>query len=208
MEGSKIILIGYSGHAYIAYSILKSASKVVFAYCDNGIKESNPFSLDYLGSENSESALLALQKNDFFISIGDNHIRRKIYASLALKNIFPVNAIHTSAVICSTAIIAAKGVMVSAGVIINSLSKIGNGVICNTGCIIEHECVIGDFAHIAPGALLCGNVTIGENSFIGAGAVVVQGITIGKNVIIGAGSIVVKNIPDNSTAYGNPAQLK
>ncbi len=208
MEDSKIILIGYSGHAYVVHSILTSVSKVVFAYCDNSIKETNPFNLTYLGPENSERALLALQKNNFFISIGSNKIRRQIYETLAVKYIFPINAIHTSAVICSTAIIASKGVMISAGAIINSLSTIGNGVICNTGCIIEHECIIGDFAHIAPGVILCGNVSIGENSFIGAGTIVIQGVAIGKNVVIGAGSVVLKNIPDNSTAYGNPAQLK
>jgi sugar O-acyltransferase (sialic acid O-acetyltransferase NeuD family) len=203
-----MIIIGYSGHSYVVLSIFNTMGKIVSAYCDTKEKDYNPFKLSYLGEENSENSFFALQKSDFFISIGDNHIRRKIYENLAAKNIFPINAIHTAAVICPTVTIADKGVMISAGVVINSLSKIGNGVICNTGCIIEHECSIGNFAHIAPGAILCGNVTIGENSFIGAGAVVIQGITIGKNVIIGAGAVIVKNIPDNSTAYGNPAQLK
>ncbi len=208
MENANIILIGYSGHAYVVHSILTSAGKKISAYCDNNLKENNPFNITYLGPENSESALLALQKNNFFISIGNNKIRRKIYESLSIKDIFPINAIHTSAVIFPTVVIASKGVMIGAGVIINSLSTIGNGVICNTGCIIEHECIIGDFAHIAPGVILCGNVSIGENSFIGAGSVVIQGVTIGKNVIIGAGAVVLENIPDNSTAYGNPAKLK
>ncbi len=205
---SKIILIGYSGHAYVAYSILTSAGKEVYAYCDNTIKNNNPFNLEYLGEENEEKAFLELSKNSFFIAIGENQTRRKIYESLTIKNIFPINATHPSAIICSSATISKNGIMISAGVIINPLSKIGNGAICNTGCIIEHDCIIGDFAHIAPGATLCGNVIVGENSFIGAGSVIKQGIIIGKNVTIGAGSVVVKNIPDNSTAYGNPAQLK
>lgn len=208
MEDKKIILIGYSGHAYVVHGIFASTNKIVWAYCDSAIKENNPFNLQYLGTENAKIALAHFSENNFFISIGDNVIRAKVFESLSKANHFPCNAIHKSAVICPTVIMASKGVMISAGVIINSLSTISNGVICNTGCIIEHECIIGDFAHIAPGAILCGNVTIGENSFIGAGTVVIQGITIGKNVIIGAGSIVVKNIPDNSTAYGNPAQLK
>jgi sugar O-acyltransferase (sialic acid O-acetyltransferase NeuD family) len=205
---SKVILIGYSGHAYVAISILKSAGKDVYAYCDNALKDSNPFGLEYLGEENSENALVALSKNNFFIAIGDNKIRRKVYEAVTTKNMFPINAIHTSAIICSTAIISNYGVMISAGVIINPLSKIGAGVICNTGCIIEHDCIIGDFVHIAPGAVLCGNVSVGENSFIGAGSVIKQGISIGKNVIVGAGSVVLRDIPDNATAYGNPAQLK
>jgi sugar O-acyltransferase (sialic acid O-acetyltransferase NeuD family) len=205
---SNVILIGYSGHAYVAYCILTSAGKNVYAYCDNNAKENNPFNLEYLGDENLENAFLALSKNYFFIAIGDNIIRRKVYESLALKNTFPINAIHPTAIICPSVIINPSGVMVAAGAIINPLSTIGKAVICNTGCIIEHDCIIGDFAHIAPGAVLCGNVSIGENSFIGAGSVVKQGVTVGKNVIVGAGSVVIKDIPDNTTAYGNPAQLK
>lgn len=204
----KIILIGYSGHGYVAYSILASAGKDVYAYCDNSAKEKNPFNLEYLGNENAEAAFASLSKNDFFIAIGDNLTRRKVYESLAEKKQFPCNAIHASAIICPSTTIGKNGVMIGAGVIINPLSKIGNGVICNTGCVIEHDCIIGDFAHISPGAILCGNVAIGENSFIGAGSVIKQGITIGKNVVVGAGSVVVKNISDNVTVYGNPAQLK
>lgn len=208
MENTKSILIGYSGHAYVAHSILANMGITPFAYCDNEAKENNPFQLQYLGAENSEEAFAALEKNNFFIAIGDNTVRRKVYENGAQKNIYPINAIHTSAIICNSVILGKSGIMISAGVIINPLSKIGNGVICNTGCIIEHDCVIGDFAHIAPGVVLCGNVTIGENSFVGAGSVVKQGITIGKNVTVGAGSVVVKNIPDNATCYGNPAKIK
>ncbi len=208
MESKKIILIGYSGHAFVVHSIFASTNKKVWAYCDAALKESNPFSLQYLGAENQENVQFYFLENDFFISIGDNNTRAKVYESLAQKNFYPVNAIHSSAIICPTVNISENGVMICAGVIINPLSKIGKGVICNTGSIIEHDCVVENFAHIAPGAVLCGNVSIGANSFIGAGTVVKQGITIGRNVIVGAGSVVVKNIPDNATVYGNPAKLK
>ena len=48
---------------------------------------------------------------------------------------------------------------------------------------------------------------IGNNVFVGAGSIVLPGVTIGDNVVIGAGSIVSRNIPDNSVAVGNPAQV-
>lgn len=200
-----MIIIGYSGHSYVVCSILNAMGYKVDAYCDAEEKSNNPFKLKYLGKEDSVHALEQLACNPFFISIGNNNIRAIIQEKLRANNLFPINAIHPSAIIDNTAIIQPYGVMVSAGCIINAMAKINIGVICNTGCIIEHECNIGDFVHIGPGAVLCGNVTVGKNSFIGASAVIKQGITIGNNVIVGAGAVVVKNVPDNVIVRGNPA---
>lgn len=49
--------------------------------------------------------------------------------------------------------------------------------------------------------------TIGNNVTLGANVVIIGDIHIGNNVIIGAGSVVCKDIPDNSIAAGNPAQI-
>jgi sugar O-acyltransferase (sialic acid O-acetyltransferase NeuD family) len=203
-----MILIGYSGHAFVAYGILAAAGKKVTGYCDNEQKQYNPFSLSYLGKENTDAALQAFASNGFFIAVGDNAIREKIYRSLAAKNLFPSNAVHPSAVIDAAAVVAAEGVMVAANACINPLANIGTGAICNTASIIEHECIVGDFAHIGPGAVLCGNVKVGNNSFVGANAVIKQGITIGNNVMIGAGAVVLKDVPDNVRVVGVPAQIK
>lgn len=203
-----MILIGYSGHAYVAYGIATAAGKKVTGYCDNEQKQYNPFALQYFGTENSAAAYEAFDKNGFFIAIGDNKIREKVFNTLAQKNIYPANIIHPSLIIDASATVAQQGIMIAAGVIINPLAKIGTGAICNTGCIIEHECVIGNFTHIAPGAVLCGNVKVGNNSFVGANAVIRQGVTIGDNVMIGAGAVVLKDIPDNVTVIGVPAQIK
>lgn len=52
-----------------------------------------------------------------------------------------------------------------------------------------------------------GLVNIGNNVFIGAGSIVLPGVTIGDNVVIGAGSVVTSDIPSNSVAVGNPANV-
>lgn len=206
MNNSKVILIGYSGHAFIVYSILHSIGKEAFAYCDITKKKNNPFNLKYLGTEMSQIISGELLKNNFFISIGDNNIRSKVYEVLANKNAFPINAIHSTAIICSSASVNKSGVMISAGAIINPLSKIGKGVICNTRSVIEHECIIGDFAHIAPGAILNGNVEIGKRTFIGSNAVIKQGIKICNDAIIGMGTCVIKDIIEPGIYVGNPAK--
>jgi sugar O-acyltransferase (sialic acid O-acetyltransferase NeuD family) len=201
-----MILIGYSGHAFVVYGILKTMGKTVTHYCDATEKTLNPFNLTYLGNEQSEAAQQALQQNNFFIAIGDNAIRKKVFETLATQNYLPINAIHTTAVIDESATLHTQGVMVAANATINPLAQIGKGVICNTNCSIDHECIIGDFAHIAPGAVLCGNVKIGDGTFVGANSVIKQGITIGNNCIIGAGAVVVKDVPDGATVVGVPAK--
>lgn len=201
-----MIIIGYSGHGFVVHGILVAAGKIVLGYCDKEEKSYNPFKLQYFGTETSAKALETFPQTGFFIAIGDNNIRRKIYEELAKKELYPFHAIHPTAIVDGSVVLSSNGIMMAAGTIINPLAKIGEGVICNTGCIIEHECEVGKFAHIGPGAVLCGNVKVGEQTFVGAGAVVRQGITIGNNAMIGAGAVVVKDVPDNATVMGIPAK--
>ncbi|MBK8519612.1 MAG: acetyltransferase [Ferruginibacter sp.] len=201
-----MVLIGYSGHAFVVYGIFKAAGKKVTGYCDVAEKEYDPFSLPYFGTENSETGLQSIEANGYFIAIGDNGLRKKIYEGLQKDNLQSSNAIHPSAVIDASANIASGGVMIAANATINPLASIATGAICNTGCIIEHECMVGEFAHIGPGAVLCGNVKVGAGGFVGANAVIRQGITIGSNAVIGAGAVVVKDVPDNATVMGVPAK--
>lgn len=200
----QVAIIGYSGHSYVVIDILRNAGRDVTAYSDAVEKEGNPYGLTYLGKE--EHAFGILREMDYFIAIGQNNIRKKVYQALFPELGEPINAIHPSAVIASSAILG-TGVMVAALVAINPFVTIGKGVICNTTSSIDHECTIGDFAHIGPGAVLCGNVRVGAGSFIGAAAVVKQGIVIGENVTVGAGAVVIKDISDNTTVAGNPHRI-
>lgn len=201
-----MILIGYSGHAFVVHGIFHAAGKKVYGYCDSSKKEYDPFELPYFGKEYSEAGLEAIKKHGYFVSIGENAIRERIYRELEAKEMISANAVHTSSVVDPSAILEGNGIMIAANATINPLARIQTGAICNTGCIIEHECVVGEFAHIGPGAVLCGNVKVGKGSFIGANAVVRQGVTIGANAMIGAGAVVVKDVPDNVTVMGIPAK--
>ena len=206
MSTDKIIIIGYSGHAYVVIDALEASGEDVFGYCQNQEKIDNHLSLNYLGSEKNESAIALLQKNRCFIAIGNNAIRERVYIHLKENKIKVfINAVHPSAIISSRAKIQDL-ILIAPNVTINAFAEIGKGVICNSASIIEHECKINDFAHIAPGATLAGNVSIGKRSFIGANSVIKEGITIGKDVIVGAGSVVIKDIPDGQILVGNPAQ--
>ena len=67
-----MILIGYSGHAFVAYGIFKAAGIKITGYCDVAEKEYNPFNLTYFGTENSETGFNAIKEQGYFISVGDN----------------------------------------------------------------------------------------------------------------------------------------
>ncbi len=204
--GKDVVLIGYSGHAFVVYEIFLSRERNIAGYCEPAPKKLNPFKLPYLGNEIESSVIGRLKSFDYFVAVGDIAARKKIHEQLAGKIQPPVNAIHPRSVL-SGGVEIGNGVMVAPGAVINALSRIGDGVICNSASVIEHECEIGAFAHIAPGAVLCGNVKVGGQSFIGAGAVVKEGVEIGKGVTVGAGTVVIKNIPDGAVVVGNPQRF-
>jgi len=201
-----VAIIGYSGHAHTGIDLLTASGYTVTAYCDNQPKEHNPFQLEYLGPEMEPSVLEKLKAYDYFIGVGNNLLRRKIYESVFPILGEPINAIHPSAVI-SPSVKLTCGHFISANVSVNALTELGKTAVCNTGCVIEHGCIIGDFTFIAPGAVLNGDVIVGENTFVGANSVVKQGVKIGKNVIIGAGSVIIRDVPDGVTVVGNPGKV-
>lgn len=201
-----VVIIGYSGHAYVLIDVLHLNHYKVYGYCDREEKQKNPYRLTYLGSEVKDAVIKVIGNYLTVVSIGDNNIREQIFNHLNKNSIQIQEVIHPSATISSTAIIG-TGAHIMGSVTINSFAEIGQGVICNTACVIEHECSIGNFSHIAPGAVLAGNVQIGARSFIGANAVIKQGIKVGNNVVVGAGSVVINDIPDHTIVAGNPAKL-
>ena len=203
MEINKVIMIGYSGHAYVSIENALLNGYEVMGYCETEEKAENPYNLPFLGKEADYFNRTISQ--GAFIAIGSNRLREKIMSNFPYIRF--VNLIHPNSTISSTAEILVDGnILLNAGVVVNALAKIGKGVILNTACVVEHECVVHEFAHIAPGAVLAGNVTIGRRSFIGANAVVKQGVVIGNDVVVGAGSVVLQDIPDGKVVAGIPSK--
>ncbi len=203
-DKKNIVIIGYSGHAFVVLDAVKQMSLHVEYYCEKNKLDFNPFKINYLGDERDVCFNWDLI-DGVVLGIGDNKIRQKAADLIKSKKKSILNIIHPSSVI-SSFVTFGTGNFVAANVTINALAKIKDNCIINTGCIIEHECVIESGVHIAPGTVLAGNVKVGENSFIGANSVVKQGIIIGNGVTVGAGSVVIKDIPDNETWIGNPAK--
>lgn len=203
MLDKKIILIGYSGHAYVVADIAIENQYKIIGYTEKSKVQNNPFNLNYAGYENETDFFDNKNEVGFIIGIGDNSIRERIYNLISSKNVEVITLISNTASISHSARID-SGTFINRNVTINAFAKIGKNVILNTACIIEHECEISDSVHIAPGAVLAGNVFVGQRSFIGANSVIKQGVKIGNDVIVGAGTVVVSDIPDGKKVVGNP----
>ncbi len=191
----KLYIYGSGGHSLVVEDIAKKCGFKEFEYID-----------DYGDKYRSFNDICKDINIPFFIAIGNNKVRSKIFFKLKDNGFKVVNLIDPSSVI-SQSVMLGEGILVMPNVVINAKAKIGNGVILNTSCVIEHENLIDDFVHISPNVSLAGNVHIGSNTHIGIGATCIQNINVGQNCIIGAGSVIVKNIPNNCKGYGVPFKI-
>lgn len=206
MSDNKVIVIGYSGHAYVVIETALDCDYEVIGYSDKEKAKNDPYNLSYIGFEKDDN-FIGWQKNvSFVLGIGDNKLRQNIANIIELKGKEIKIIIDKSSNISKSAKIG-MGTFINKNVVVNALVVINKNVILNTGCIIEHECILENAVHIGPGAVLAGNVKVGERTFVGANAVIKQGVNIGKDVVIGAGSVIITNIPDGKKVVGNPGRI-
>tara|TARA_B110000046_G_scaffold145411_1_gene152570 strand:- start:489 stop:1118 length:630 start_codon:yes stop_codon:yes gene_type:complete len=203
---NNVILVGYSGHAIVLADMIIEEGGKIIGYTEKVAVKNNPFSLKYLGLEQSKEFKYFNSKYNFVVGIGDNITRMKITSFLRTKNQNIISIVHPSSSISKTAKLG-SGIFISRNVSVNNHCEIGDDVIINTSSSIDHECKIFQGAHIAPGAVLCGNVQVGTGTFVGANAIIKEGVKIGDYVKIGAGSVVLKNIGNNALIVGNPGKL-
>ncbi|MBN2446900.1 MAG: hypothetical protein JXO22_09250 [Phycisphaerae bacterium] len=105
------------------------------------------------------------------------------------------------------------------GLDISTGAEIGGGLFLPhpRSIIIGDTVVIGARAYILQGVTFGGSgrrgadgqsqPRVGDDVLIGAGAALIGPIVVGNGVKIGANAVVNKDVPDNSTAIGNPMQI-
>jgi len=201
MPNPRIFLYGASGHAKVICEILEAQRRLPYGLIDDNPNITSL--LDYPVFNTVQQAKVTAE-DQFIISIGSNHIRKKVAEKL--QPVSFATAVHPGAVVSARSIVN-EGTVVMANVSVNVHSRIGWHVILNTNCSIDHDCVIEDFAHISPNVALAGNVEVGEGTQIGIGASVIQGIRIGRWATIGAGAVIIRDVPDYAVVVGNPGRV-
>jgi sugar O-acyltransferase (sialic acid O-acetyltransferase NeuD family) len=193
-------LFGGSGHCKVIVDIIKENNSFeIKAIVDDDPKLDAIFDIDIIKTLDFNFNL----NDNFFISIGNNSVRKKISKKYELKYSI---LIHPKSIIGFNVEIDC-GTVVMAGSIINPDVKVGKHCIINTSAIVEHDCILEDYVHISPNVALAGNVVVSEGAHVGIGACVIQGVKIGKWSTIGAGSVVLKDVPDYAVVVGNPGRI-
>lgn len=131
-----------------------------------------------------------------FVAIGDNAIRRRLYAQLRGHD-FPA-LIDPSAQVSPTTEFK-HGTFIAVEAVVSVGTEIGKFVIVNARAGVGHDSVVGDFANIAPGVSLSGHTTIGEDAFMGTNSCTAPGMTVGAGATVACGTPVLANVPPGAT---------
>jgi UDP-N-acetylbacillosamine N-acetyltransferase len=132
------------------------------------------------------------KKNNMFLAIGNNILRKKYFKNYSNKINMP-NLISKNSNISSFSKVGIANFF-NHFTYIGPNSIIGNNNIINTQSLIEHDVKIGNHCHIGPAVKIGGSCTIMDNVMCGIGTIIINNINICSNVIIGAGSIITSNI--------------
>ncbi len=204
-----IIIFGAEALGQMALEIFQSNDRVVYGMLDDHRElQGKEFSeVSVLGDFDDQGILKLIGKKcGAFVAVEDLKLRESLVQMLIDKrHTMPVNAIHQQAYVSSSAEMG-HGNLISAGVVLNAHSRIGNHCLLHANCLLDYASILGDQVQIGSGVTVGSEVVIGEGVFVGAGATLISGIKIGARARIGAGSVVIADVEKEQTVFGNPAQ--
>ncbi|HEY9682039.1 MAG TPA: acetyltransferase [Oculatellaceae cyanobacterium] len=196
-----IVIYGAGGHARVVVDTLVAQGRYILtAIVDPGKADTTFHSLTVRENE------LGLEPTNFLVALGNNQLRKEIFAQLKSIGWTPAVVLHPTAVISPSASIGA-GTVVFARTVVNANTSVGENCIINTGATVDHDCTIGDHAHVAPGCNIAGAVTVGEGALVGIGSCVIQEVRLGAWSTLGAGSVATEDVQASTTVVGVPARV-
>ncbi|HEX8040779.1 MAG TPA: NeuD/PglB/VioB family sugar acetyltransferase [Chryseosolibacter sp.] len=207
MENPVIILgANYLGRA--SKEIFERNGNVVYCFLDDNksLHNTEVDNVTVMGSTDDDGFLKLIGKKcEAFIANDDNKLRRNLVKMLnERRKMQPVNAVHPSATLASSATIG-HGNFLDAGSQAGAGAAIGNHCIISANVVVGAEAKVGDFVQIGASSTINSGAVIEDEAFIGSGAVIVSGVTIGRGARVGAGSVVIAPVKAGETVFGNPA---
>ncbi|MBR4172649.1 MAG: acetyltransferase [Kiritimatiellae bacterium] len=134
----------------------------------------------------------------FFCAIGNNKIRKAVFAQAIEKGLVPETILDPTAVIAPNASLG-TGSYVGIGSVVSVGAKLGTGTIVNHHVCIGHDVQAEDWCQFSPGVCISGECTLGEGVLVGTLGGTIQQRTIGPWATIGAGLVTLRDIPAETT---------
>lgn len=203
---TKVILIGAGGHARSVMDIALENDEYDFAGCLSNTGEKDVLGIPIIGGDEMLPELIQDGVKHFFVAIGDNKIRNKIFNRCISLGMTPVNIVSKTATVSKRAKIGG-GVCILHHAVVHVNAEIGDNCIINTGATVDHDCKVGKSAHISAESLICGFSHVGEGTLIAPGVTVRDRMNVGNWCVVGLGAAVVNDIEDNIICYGVPARI-
>ncbi len=202
-----IVIVGAGGHGRVCADNAEAAGFTIHGFADDNHELGETINGHQCVANTFEDIKEHCQPGYrmFFVGIGDNVLRQKIY-TMAIELGYDIpSIIHPSAMVSRHAIVG-LGTIVMTGAVINANAQVGEGCIVSVGSSVDYDCVIADCVQMSPGVAIAGGVNIGARSFIGTGASIIPGISIGEDCLVGAGAAVTKDIESGGRVAGVPAR--
>ena len=209
MSRAPLILIGAGSHARVLIDALEATGAKVVGLLDADVSLAGGKVMGYpvLGGDDvlRQHAPGSVGLVNAIGSVDSMRLRKSVYEKLRSAGHVFASVIHPRATLSRHAV-AAQGVQLMAGAIVQAGASLGEDTIVNTGATVDHDCVIGAHVHIAPGVTLSGNVLVGDETHVGAGTTVIQGVRIGAGCTVAAGAVVLRDVRDGTRVKGLPAR--
>lgn len=143
--------------------------------------------------------------HDFYVALGYHHLERKaaVLEQLAAAGRRTPAFVHPSCHVAPSSHIA-PGCVVYPGCNLDQNVALDPGVLLHNSVVVSHDSRLETAAYLAPGVVLSGFTHIGRAAFLGTGTVVADRRRIGARARVGIGSVITRDVPDDSSAIGNP----
>lgn len=145
------------------------------------------------------------QNLELVCGVGSSVPRKRTVETLRQTGVMFGNVIHPSVVVTG-AVAIGTGVVVSAGCVLITGSRLADHVSLSSVCSVGHDVVLEEFCTLGPGVRTGGGAVIGTGATIGMNASILAGVRVGEWAVVGAGSVVTKDVAPGATVVGVPAR--
>ncbi len=206
----RVLIIGAGGHGQVVANVLlamQAAGHAVapIGYVDDDARAHGDLRLG-LPVLGRQADLPHIAHDAVIVGVGDNRVRRDLFAALVAAGERLFTAIHPTAIISAGATLG-RGSIVCALANVGTLVQVGDNVVVNSLALLGHHTTAADHVHIGPGAHLGGEIVVGEGVLVGMGANVMSRCNLGAWSSVGAGALVTKAVAPGTVVVGVPARL-